>query len=90
MPRHEILSPEEWSRIAEVFGLSPRELEVVRHIFDGEVESQIAFELGISIHTVHEYVKRNYAKLGGVTDHRELILCILAEHLKSASPAEET
>ena len=79
---HAIISASQWSRIADVLGLTPRELEVVQHIFDGEVESQIAFALGISIHTVHTYVRRVYARLG-VCDQRELILRIVAEHLNS-------
>ncbi len=85
----EMIPDSEWSRIGSVLLLTPRELEVVQHIFDGECESQIAYRLGISPHTVHTYVRRLYAKLK-VTDHRELILRIFAEHLRGMSPAQGT
>jgi len=86
---HAIITAGQWSRIATALSLSRREVEVVQHIFAGEVESHIAFKLGISIHTVHTYVKRIYAKLG-VSDHRELIIRIVAEHLDGMSPEQGT
>jgi DNA-binding NarL/FixJ family response regulator len=82
LPRltHEILTPQQWTRIAAVFDIPPRELQVIQHIFDGECEYQIGNVLGISHHTVHEYVRRIYTRLA-VKDQRELILRIMHEHL---------
>jgi DNA-binding NarL/FixJ family response regulator len=44
--------------------LSPRELEVLRHIAVGFTHYQVARRVGISRHTVDTYVKRIKAKLG--------------------------
>jgi DNA-binding CsgD family transcriptional regulator len=52
-----------WSTLAHWSGLSPRELEIVRGIFDDRKEETIADRLGISQHTVHTYLQRIYRKL---------------------------
>jgi len=45
------------------FELTEREQEVLRCLVDGMAYKQIAAELGISIHTVREYIRRIYRKL---------------------------
>jgi DNA-binding CsgD family transcriptional regulator len=52
-----------WHGIALALGIAPRELEIVRRIFDDRTEADIARELGISPHTVHTYLARIYHKL---------------------------
>ena len=52
-----------WQRIGELLGISPRELEIARHVFDDLTERQIADLLGISRHTVHTHLERLYHKL---------------------------
>ena len=42
-----------WLAIRESIGLSPREFEITERISDDENESEIACELGLSRHTVH-------------------------------------
>lgn len=86
-PPHLIIPPEEWARIAEELELAPRELEVVQLLFDGKIESQIAWELDIAISTVHTYIKRMYAK-ADATNHCELLVCIFKEHLHPTEPPE--
>ena len=44
-------------------GLSPRELEVLRHLADGRTNRDIAEELGISERTVDRHVSNLYTKL---------------------------
>ena len=44
-------------------GLSPRELEVLRHIADGRTNREIADQLGISERTVDRHVSNLYTKL---------------------------
>lgn len=59
----------------------PRRLEqTLRGLLDGQSEKEIARDLGVSVHTVHEYVKDLHRRLG-VTSRGEL----LARFLPSAS-----
>jgi DNA-binding NarL/FixJ family response regulator len=44
-------------------GLSPRELEVLRHLASGRTNREIADELGISERTVDRHVSNLYTKL---------------------------
>ena len=53
-PRGQFLLPERaWRDVARLLKLSPREKQVVRHVFDDLKEAAIADRLGISPHTVH-------------------------------------
>lgn len=79
-PVHAILSQVEWTEIGAQLTMSSRELEVVQMIFDGCIEYQIARELDISIHTVHTYIKRVYAKLN-IHDQRELIVKVFSAYI---------
>jgi DNA-binding NarL/FixJ family response regulator len=44
-------------------GLSPREIELLQRIVQGETEAEIAQSLGLSPHTVRTHVKNIYRKL---------------------------
>ncbi|MFI9248269.1 response regulator transcription factor [Streptomyces sp. NPDC053086] len=48
-------------------GLSPRELEVLRHIASGHTSQQTSRRLGISPSTVETYLLRLRTKLGAPT-----------------------
>lgn len=69
-----------WDRIGWLLGISPRELEVIRHVFDDQTERQIAIELGISHHTVHTHLERLYEKLN-VTSRVGLLLRVFETFL---------
>ena len=43
--------------------LSPREVEVLAHMVEGEATAEIAEALGIAVHTVQTHKRRAYAKL---------------------------
>ncbi len=47
----------------EAIGLSPREREVLDGLAEGQAYKQIADQLGVSIHTVRNYIRRIYEKL---------------------------
>lgn len=79
---HRILNNTQWDQIAFDLGLSPRETEIVQRLFDGATESNIAYGLGSSPHTVHTHIRRIHQKLG-TCDQRELIVCIFATYLYS-------
>jgi DNA-binding CsgD family transcriptional regulator len=52
--------------------LPPRLRPVLSHLLDGQGEKQVAIQLGLSRHTVHEYVKALYRKLN-VSSRGELM-----------------
>lgn len=74
------LSNDEWQSIAELLGLSDRQQEVVRCIFDGFDEPTIAKVLGISCHTVHAHLNRLYKKIH-VKSRCELIVRLFLAYL---------
>jgi DNA-binding NarL/FixJ family response regulator len=47
----------------ETTDLSPREREVLNGLAEGHAYKQIADRLGVSIHTVRNYIRRIYEKL---------------------------
>lgn len=47
----------------EITELSPREREVLEGLAEGQAYKQIADRLGVSIHTVRNYIRRIYEKL---------------------------
>lgn len=59
----DMLSAEEWQEVGRCLGLSPRELSVVRLIFDGQSKAEMAASLEITPNTAHEYLRRIYGKL---------------------------
>jgi len=70
--RH-VLDPKSWRRLRQSLKLSPREIQIVQHIFDDHKEWAIAADLGISPHTVNTYTQRLYRKLG-VNSRPQLIV----------------
>jgi DNA-binding NarL/FixJ family response regulator len=52
--------------------LPPRLQPVLRYLLQGDAEKQVAVKLGLSRHTIHEYVKTIYRQLG-VSSRAELL-----------------
>jgi DNA-binding NarL/FixJ family response regulator len=73
----------EWFHLARRLRLSAREVQIVQHVFDDRKHHDIAFDLGISIHTVNTYFERLYSKLA-VSSRTQLILCVFAVYLPSS------
>lgn len=69
-----------WPRLGVALRLSPREMQIVQGVFEDRKEESIAYELGISPHTVNTYFQRLYAKLR-VSSRPQLILRVVAEYL---------
>jgi DNA-binding CsgD family transcriptional regulator len=84
-----MFSEQAWAEIARSFELSPRELQIVRGVFDDRTEFAIATDLGISPHTVHTHFDRLHHKLA-VIDRAELILCVMNEFLALTAAPEST
>jgi DNA-binding NarL/FixJ family response regulator len=57
------LQPASPARGDETSTLSPRESEVLDGLAEGQAYKQIADKLGVSIHTVRNYIRRIYEKL---------------------------
>jgi DNA-binding CsgD family transcriptional regulator len=69
--------------IVEAYALSPRERDVVRAIARGMTSAEIAAELFLSTHTVRDYVKSVFEKVG-VSSRGELVAKLFAEHYTDA------
>jgi DNA-binding CsgD family transcriptional regulator len=65
--------------VIEAYGLSPRERDIVRCIARGSSTPEIAAELFLSAHTVRDYIKSVFEKLG-VSSRGELVAKLFAEH----------
>ena len=78
-----IFSEQAWDEVARNLGLSRRELEILRNMFDGLTESAIATNLGISLRTVHTHMERLHHKLH-VTHQVALVLRVMVEFMKLA------
>lgn len=72
-----VVSPEEWVQLVQSLGLSPRQVDIVRHLLRGESDKQIAAELEISVPTVRTHLRRLFQKFG-IGDRVELVLYIFA------------
>jgi DNA-binding CsgD family transcriptional regulator len=78
-----IFSKRAWANVTHALGLSRRELDILRGLFDGLTESAIASRLHISLRTVHTHVERLHRKLG-VSHQVALVLRVIVEFLKLA------
>jgi DNA-binding CsgD family transcriptional regulator len=65
--------------VIEAYGLSPRERDVVAAIARGFSTPEIAAELFLSSHTVRDYIKSVFEKVG-VSSRGELVAKLFAEH----------
>ena len=65
--------------VIEAYGLSPRERDVLRAIARGSSTPDIAAELFLSAHTVRDYIKSIFEKVG-VSSRGELVAKLFAEH----------
>jgi DNA-binding NarL/FixJ family response regulator len=81
VPTRDAVFPESaWQGMQGALRLSNRELQIVQGVFRDEKEECIAYDLGISPHTVNTYFQRLYSKLH-VSSRTQLILLIVSEYL---------
>ena len=73
--------------IIEAYSLTPRERDVLGAIARGGSTAEIAAELFLSPHTVRDYIKTVFEKLG-VSSRGELVARLFAEHY--ADPVHAT
>ena len=65
--------------IVQAYELSSREREITQLIALGLATAEIAERLHLSVHTVRDYVKAIFAKVG-VSSRGELVAKLFAEH----------
>jgi DNA-binding NarL/FixJ family response regulator len=80
-----MLSASAWRRVGEELGLSRRELELVRHVFDGKKLAAVASDMNLALGTVKTYNERIHRKLR-VRDQRELALVVFGAYLRTSPP----
>ena len=77
---------EEWYVLVNRLGLSPREAEIVRLVFDDLSKPEIARQLNLSSHTIQTYLRRLYQKLD-VRSRGELITLVFFRFLEEQESA---
>jgi len=75
--RSEVFTESEWQGILNELSLSPRQSEVVKSLFHGCSDKQIARELQISVPTLRTYLNRIFSKYE-VQDRVELVLYVFS------------
>ncbi len=80
----ELIRHEDWLRIRASLGLSPRELQLVQHIFEGNTLSDIAQDMQLALGTVKTYVQRVYRKLE-ISSQRELAMVVMIAYVELAT-----
>ena len=78
-----IFSESEWLEIANELSLPPRQAEVIKLLFVGHSDKQIALELQISVPTVRTHLSRLFSKFD-VQDRTELILYVFRKFRKNS------
>ena len=86
-PNFPCFRDDDWAAIREELGLSARELELVKHIFEGKKLLSAARAMGLSHGTVKTYIQRIHRKLC-VADQRELVLSVFAAHQRAIEPVQ--
>ena len=82
-----IFNEKEWEVLAEELSLSPRQYQIVQHLFHGKSDKQIAKEVGIALPTVRTHLGRLFAKFN-IQDRNELILYVIS-HFRHGSSKKE-
>lgn len=74
----DIFTDKEWDVILTELSLSPRQKEVIRHLFSSLSDKQIAAKLNISVPTVRTHIGRLFSRFN-LQDRSELILLIFQQ-----------
>ena len=78
-----IFDEKEWKVLVDELLLSPRQGEIIHHLFAGKSDKQIAQEMKLAVPTVRTHMGRIFAKFG-VQDRMELVVRVF-HHFRTAS-----
>jgi len=81
----EIFSEKEWDELVDDLSLPPRQAEVIKHLFFGRSDKQIAQEMQISVAAVRAHLSRLFSKFD-LQDRHELVLYVF-NHFRQACRA---
>lgn len=79
----EIFTENEWLEIVNELSLPPRQVEVIKYLFLGHSDKQIARELQISVPTVRTHLSRLFSRFD-VQDRIELVLYVVRYFRKNS------
>ena len=71
----EIFSESEWTELVKELSLSPRQAQVVKCLFMGHSDKQIASDLQMAVPTVRTHLSRLFSRFD-VQDRTELVLYV--------------
>ncbi|MFC1739102.1 response regulator transcription factor [Planctomycetota bacterium] len=71
----EVFSESEWLELVNELSLCPRQAEVIKLLFQGHSDKQIASEMQISVATVRTYLTRLFLRFN-LQDRVELVLYV--------------
>ena len=71
----EIFSESEWMELVNELSLSPRQAQVVKCLFLGHSDKQIALDLQMAMPTVRTHISRLFSRFD-VQDRTELVLYV--------------
>ncbi|MBW8041073.1 MAG: response regulator transcription factor [Planctomycetes bacterium] len=80
-PETRVFTESEWLDIVNELSLPPRQAEVVKYLFLGHSDKQIARELQISVPTVRTHLSRLFSRFD-VQDRTELVLYVVRRFRK--------
>lgn len=78
--RGPVFTDQQWEQLEKRLSLPPRQRQVIRHLFDGLSDKQIADAIGVALPTVRSHLGRIYTKYD-LQDRTELVLHIFREFI---------
>ncbi|RMH13789.1 MAG: LuxR family transcriptional regulator [Gammaproteobacteria bacterium] len=76
----DVLSDDQWDRLQRRLRLPQRQYQVIRLLFKGYRDKEIAYSLNIAHPTVRSHLRRLYTKFS-VQDRTELVLHIMRDFI---------
>ena len=76
-PADQLMSSRQWTQVADILQLTPREQQVAELLFNGRTRSEIGLELGMKLRTVRHHMELLHSKLQ-VTSRVGVVLRVIS------------